>query len=542
MGEFARRALIVVFAAAQGCGNVAVQPDAAVEVDAETSPAAVCRTLGLPERPFAAGPYGVHRGDRADDFSIELRDGTSFNLRERWSGCETYIFIPDTLPTSSANGTSLWMRDVDGLIAVSPKNVHYFFVSRKTTGITESLDAIDQRITAALAALPPADAEHWRARLHVARKSALDLDNWVDTVLDRIGRNGFAIDRDQRVRGIGSLADVTRYDAALAGWPWASNLAYAAHEATYFNGEAERQAALDAETATVVPFWTGQVLPDGFAELDVELPSAVAMAGYDTLLVDVTQQCPDVNAPELGNCGASDYLAYLWVRDDASGTWIELARFVTSFHRETHWTVDVSPMLAHLRAGGMRHFKWEWAPSWNTQPTATKLSLRFSNRGKGYAPATAVPLFSGAAFNSTYNATRQPIDVPIPVDARRVELFVLVTGHGEETYNCAEFCNHQHEFTVGARTYRKEFPMATTESGCIAEVARGMTPNQGGTWWFGRGGWCPGQQVTPWIIDITGDVTAGQTAQISYRGLLNDGNPPDASGNIVLSSYLVISR
>jgi hypothetical protein len=69
-----------------------------------------------------------------------------------------------------------------------------------------------------------------------------------------------------------------------------------------------------------------------------------------------------------------------------------------------------------------------------------------------------------------------------------------------------------------------------------------MVPNQPGTWWFGRGGWCPGQQVEPWVVDVTTDVTPGQMAQITYRGLFNGATPPDASGNIVMTSYLVVYR
>jgi hypothetical protein len=69
-----------------------------------------------------------------------------------------------------------------------------------------------------------------------------------------------------------------------------------------------------------------------------------------------------------------------------------------------------------------------------------------------------------------------------------------------------------------------------------------MTPNQYGTWWFGRGGWCPGQQVDPFVVDITADAPPGQTVELTYRALFNGGEPPDGSGNIVLSSHLVVYR
>src|SRR4051812_19432233 len=39
-------------------------------------PSALCQTQSLPARPFSAGPYGVHRGEIADDFTLPLADGT----------------------------------------------------------------------------------------------------------------------------------------------------------------------------------------------------------------------------------------------------------------------------------------------------------------------------------------------------------------------------------------------------------------------------------------------------------------------------------
>jgi hypothetical protein len=170
--------------------------------------------------------------------------------------------------------------------------------------------------------------------------------------------------------------------------------------------------------------------------------------------------------------------------------------------------------------------------------------MRFSNAGKGYAPVQLTPLFSGGTFDAHYNDTRTPVDVPIPADAKRVELWALTTGHGSDpATQCAEFCNHQHEMTVNQKVYVQEFKEAATNEGCIAQAAHGMVPNQGGTWWFGRGGWCPGKQVDPWIVDVTQDVTLGQTATVKYRGLFAGQTPADGgTGNIVLSSYLVVYR
>jgi hypothetical protein len=346
------------------------------------------------------------------------------------------------------------------------------------------------------------------------------------------------IDRGQRVRGAGYLADVDRYESSLPNWPWKSNLKYHAHEPLYFNAQHERLAHLSQQGSTVVTLWDGEILAE-FAETTVALPSAAEMAAFDTFEIEVESQCPDPEQIEIGNCGAWDYLANFYVKDAMGGD-IELARFITSYHRETHWVADVTPMMAHLLDGGMKTFKWSFAPPWNTQPTATKLRLHFSNRGKTVKPRAATFLFAGGPFNDQYNATRAPIDVPISAAATKVELWALTTGHGALTAQCAEFCNHQHEFTVGGQVHLQEFPEAGGEDLCMPEMENGMVPNQAGTWWFGRGGWCPGQQVEPFVVDVTSEVTLGGTATISYRGLFNDSDPPANAGDILLSSYLVV--
>ncbi|MFO0588926.1 MAG: peptide-N-glycosidase F-related protein [Polyangiaceae bacterium] len=511
-----------------------------------TPPSTYCDAEMLPVRPWSDGPYGTHRNETAADFSLELADGTTWSFKDSYSGCESYVFIPDSLHVSDQNTASVWTKDLATLLKTSPKNVHYFFVSRSSTddGAKVSTDAMKAYVDTTLGALAAADAEHWKARLHVASKRAKTLGNWVGDILGGIGRMGFAIDRFQRVRGLGYLADVKRYKQALndAGlWPFESNLVYAEHEPRYFNFEVDRQAKLDAEDATVIPFWTGEVLSQ-FAETDVTLPSEADMAKFDTLEVEVESGCPDPDAIEFNNCGAWDYIAALSVRDDATMTNIEIARFITSYHRETHWVVDISPMLAHLKKGGARHFRWEFAPEWNVQPTATKLSLRLSNKSKGYAPYDAKFLWAGGDFNSMYNAPHAPTDVPIPADAKHVELVAIVTGHGSGSNQCSEFCNHQHSFKVNGTEYRKEHKEAGTSNKCIDHIENGMVPNQAGTWWYGRGGWCPGQQVDPWVVDITANVTPGMPATIEYQGLYANGQPPDNSGNIDLVSYLVFYR
>ena len=90
---------------------------------------------------------------------------------------------------------------------------------------------------------------------------------------------------------------------------------------------------------------------------------------------------------------------------------------------------------------------------------------------------------------------------------------------------------------------------ANVENGCEQQVAYGTVPNQFGTWFYGRGGWCPGMEVAPRTLDITASVTPGTSATIRYEGRL-DGEPyvpiPATNGgfgaSIRMLSWMAIHR
>ena len=111
-----------------------------------------------------------------------------------------------------------------------------------------------------------------------------------------------------------------------------------------------------------------------------------------------------------------------------------------------------------------------------------------------------------------------------------------------DTSNCAEFCAHSHHFTLGETTFDQEFPIVGDQSGCAKTVPEGTVPNQGGTWWFGRAGWCPGREVIPYIQDVTSLVTPGADATLTYQAKINGRAPFDDAGNVNLRAYLVFYR
>lgn len=506
-----------------------------------------CGLLELESREFdSTTPSDLLRHAPSGDFALELRDGTSWRLSDNWTGCDNYLFIPHGLPISQLDSTSFWTTDPAELIALSPLNTHYFFVvTGQDLEEAESVGAeLEANIQTAVALLSEEEQLWWNDHIHIAKYPSVYNEELVGLMFRKgLSRYGWAIDREQKIRTLGSYAAVEAYDSQLSNagaWPWEYRLKGIAHEAIYFNFEAERQMRLDAQAdVTVVSVFEGEVY-DEYEDGILSLPDASTMQSFDTLEIDIRMECPDTSGVEMSNCGAWDYLAHLWLYDESTEEWLEMARFITTYHRESRWVVDASHALAWLQDGGDRTIRYSWAPSWNTQPTGISLSIRLFNQGKGMAPKAIVPLFTGGGFNSEYN-TREPASVDIPSEAKKVEIVAITTGHGMDTQNCAEFCDHSHHFSVGGETFDQTFPAVNSDTGCQDTVESGTVPNQGGTWWFGRGGWCPGRRVDPFLADVTTLATAGSTAEFSYEAKLNGSSSiVDNAGNIELRSWAVI--
>jgi hypothetical protein len=162
------------------------------------------------------------------------------------------------------------------------------------------------------------------------------------------------------------------------------------------------------------------------------------------------------------------------------------------------------------------------------------------NTGKGTVPFALEELWHGGGGSETYDEDHPPITVDIPADATKVFLQVILSGHGMSSdHNCAEFCDHQHTFSVGGGAFTADHPNMGDQQGCLNQIDKGTVPNQNGTWWYERSSWCPGKQVDPWLWEITDFVTPGESATISYTTNYGD---PAFGGSINLDSQIVYHR
>ncbi len=528
-----RRWFLLVLIAASACTPAEVDEPPVAEPEPT-----FCAANGWTERPYVRdGVYGNKRGDLAGDFIVPTRDG-DWRLRDEWSGCDSYVFVSDRYTVSPLDNTSLltFDDDLDELLTNSPPNVHWFFV--KDSGDEAATDAWGEDLQARLQGVLDGrdDGDWWQDRVHVLTRSVDELEGYVDNAIDS-GTPGFAIDRFQRIRHIGSLADVERYSPALnnAGyWPWPNNVAYIGYEPQYYNYESDRQDELDAVDWDVHYVWYDEpITATGRSSSTIELPDAATMARYDTFLVDLRHIC-DPTLQEQGNCDAWDAGNRLHLCDADDPTVCDdlVSRWITTYHREGRWLVDATEALPRLLGGGEHTFRYVGAR------VGHFISVRFlfANTGKGATPYAMQPMFEGGGWNADYDDARGPMTFDVPADATRVHLSVTVTGHGQGgEFNCAEFCNHTHTFTVGGEAYVAEHPDMGDQKGCLNQIDQGTVPNQFGTWWFERSSWCPGKQVDPWVFDITDQVTPGQTATMEYD--TNYGEP-FVGGNINLQTWI----
>eukprot|EP00062_Callorhinchus_milii_P018978 gi/632973083/ref/XP_007902977.1/ PREDICTED: uncharacterized protein LOC103185996 [Callorhinchus milii] len=279
----------------------------------------------------------------------------------------------------------------------------------------------------------------------------------------------------------------------------------------------------------------------------VELPED--LSSFNILELDASLSCPGTRDE---SCAHWDHTVQLYVCCEQNSSYcnLELGRWITPFRRRVgHWLTDVSPLLPLLNQNTCT-FNIKTAP-W-AMPWKPSLNLRFSESGQTESgnssmlhPFEVKQLFTGGTFDRNYNKKYQPIKFVVPSLTKKVELYVVITGHGSDENGCGEFCVTSHYFVINSKINNsKTFDNAGTAFGCADKVLEGVVPNEHGTWLYGRNGWCDGQDVAPWRTDVTDQVNLGGINDILYFGLFEgkDPDPKQNPGYIILYSYLIFYK
>ena len=480
-----------------------------------------------------------------------------WNFETEWNGEDNYMFIHyDPTNTNSVNmwsDTCPWNICSNGsdrltLLEKSNLNTHYFFFSsgsepeRDITLIHEYFkNIIEENMT-------PEMQEHWKNHLHFVPTPVNELDNWIE---DRIvGTYAFSVDRFQRIKQTGYLGN----PAGFTGF----YMNFLAHEVTYQNYEWN---ALNEDVTTydeVVVFEREHYTGGWASTIDtvVAFPNLEQLNNYSGMSIELLRGCPDANG-NYSDQGCDDYdrKARMFVCDEDGSNCNEAARWITPFDRQPHHLTDISPFISMIKPGGNKLIKFQES-GWPN----SLLTMRFRfyhGQDLVHTPQNFEPMWVGTIpFNPEFDDNTPPIVFEIPDNATKVEFVSYITGHGwgsNGTFNCAEFCNSKHTFTVngGVYEFENDHPEAGDLDYCMdpETISKGVKPNQYGTWGYGRAGWCPGQDVHPVITDITDYVSIGDENVIDYAACRVQGNscvtPPTCQGDgycpeIAISSYIMI--
>ena len=472
-----------------------------------------------------------------------------WSFEENWTGNDSYIFIQ--YDPSVNYSTALWSSNTkEDFLDISPSNVHYFFISNRTQYGTD-MQYIKSSFDEILATLSEEEREHWNRHLHFINAKTSDLNNWLSESLS--GTYGISIDCFQRLREIGYLGNPQSFTGTY--------MSYIAHEALYFNYEKDVFSTSNESDYDEVIIFDEELYTGGWAATlptIVEIPSDVLLDNYSKLEVDLLRGCPNANGGYSDEgCDDYDRIAHLYICDEDGSNCLEMARWITPFGRQPQHLTDITPFISSLRPGGNKMFKFQES-GWPNSLISLKLRLHHQTDLTNPSPKEIYPIWNGTVqFNPDYNDNRPPQVFSVPSNAAKVEFVAYITGHGWGSagcFNCCEFCNSRHIFEINGGVYNfdKDYPNASSSNYCMQPetIVQGVIPNQGGTWGYGRAGWCPGMDVHPYTMDITDYVSIGEENIIDYSACRVSGNscvtPPTCNGDgycpeVAFSSYIIIS-
>lgn len=228
------------------------------------------------------------------------------------------------------------------------------------------------------------------------------------------------------------------------------------------------------------------------------------MEDFGQILLHFSVECPN------DGCDPWDQPASFFL-DAADGNSYELARFVTPFGIECGpWTVDITDFKSIMRGPAVfRSFVQVWGPSgWLVNADLEFIDVQTPTYQK------VTPLWE--TDNWVYGDPGISHDLPeqtVTIDntTETGHMRMTITGHGQgNTDNAAEFSNKTHTIMLNSNA-------ADSHNLWKSDCASNPCADQNGTWEFARAGWCPGQNVIPYIYNLTDEITPGQALSIDYE-------------------------
>ncbi len=276
---------------------------------------------------------------------------------------------------------------------------------------------------------------------------------------------------------------------------------------------------LAGEDTTVTAFddahiyWLGWDEGQNFRQIDASVSFPPAEQGYTGVRMNLRLDCPGAG------CDWWDRKGFVGVVENAGREderVIELGRFMTPYRVGGSWSLQLDglrPLLTGEQTLRVYIDTWVGPGHANGDGWLVDVDFEFTGGLADEMAALVIPVLPEMGFDSgdpsmPIESLVPSVDFEVPAGVSRAELWTVISGHGQgNAQNCAEFCPKQHGFIVNSGQH------ATTI--WRDDCASNPVSNQSGNWKPNRAGWCPGDVVQPWVLEVGGDLVEGNN-QISY--------------------------
>ena len=253
-----------------------------------------------------------------------------------------------------------------------------------------------------------------------------------------------------------------------------------------------------------------------------------------------------IDCPSTG-CDDWDRFANVKVKDQATGNWYEIARYITPYWVGTQQLqrgleFDVTDFKSFLKDNVELRIYIE---NWTTKADIVSIDFDYivgTPDYENYEVAEVLSLhsnsISGVPYGVTHNLDLEK-SIQIPSDSENIQFRTIISGWGHATpYDadgrpCAEWCFRTHDIKInGSYTFQHNLgPL-----GCSANPINNQNP---GNWQPDRAGWCPGMAV-PVRMNSLDTSYSGSTISFEYdfEDWTSDGNGGNAF--YAISTYVIV--
>lgn len=487
---------------------------------------------GILPRPFDASASEVGYDLPAPDFTVdELRGPQS--LSEFWTGCENHVFV--------IYAANWWNSPIEALVDDSDPDTHYWFIDaamgHDLDMRTAIVGSVAQRIENYLTELGPEIHDARTMQFHYVTSAGLDIPLVAGILAANPNEAHFTVDRHQLVR--------EGHNVAVYNGAWTPLLQQTRYWAKYYNAQYALDVALGIEAAfddVLVHRVADGVEITGGQPFVWTLPDANTISNYDRLAIDLRVDCPGAGHPYGSTCGEWDTVGsiYACTTDDCSEPdKRRLVKWITPYSSPGRWVLDITPELLTIAEGGdMTFIAYHGDNDVGQYTYRYTVDLRFSQAIDGLRPVGRETLIvdGNYAWDGNYHLQWNEFTVTPSPFAERVELATRISGHGAaDGSSCAEFCTFTHEFTIAGTPFAHQYLMENADR-CAESVHLGVTPNQGGTWFYDRSSWCPGWTIEEWSTDVTAAMDLGGENSISYASWFGGQMLPPTGGGATMDA------